>query len=126
MTSFLNLIDITTGRQIRLAEFGFEAKKPSFDMDKITFVRDSSLWSFDISTGMIKKIGNLPDSSATTDGSVKISFISDKHNGVGHCELIVNGKVIARFMGSEHSLGARPEKDGKVVFVGYPSEDGIN
>ena len=126
MTSFLNLIDLSTGRQIRLAEFGFEAKKPSFDMDKITFERDSSLWSFDISTGMIKKLGNLSPSPTATDGLVRISFISDKNNGVGHCELIANGKVIARFMGSEDSLGACPEKDGKVVFVGYPSEDGIN
>ena len=125
MQSFLNLIDISTGRQVRLAEFGFEASSPSFCEDGVSFERGGSEWLFDLSTGLIKKRG---ETSTRSDcvSDVKLNFISELENGFGHCELVAHGKVIARFMGSEKSLGAVPEKDGKVVFIGYPSPEGIN
>ena len=126
MQSFLNLIDLETGRQIRLAEFGFTASEPSFCEDSIIFTRDSTLWSFDISSGMIKRVNISSIPTYAADHEISISFISDKSNEIGHCELVVDRKVIARFMGSEKSLGVCPEKDGKVVFIGYPSEDGIS
>ena len=128
MQSLLNLIDIGTGRQIRLAEFGFKAGSPSFSENGITFERDGELYKFDLSTGMISKAPictKRSDGKSFQNDEVKIIFISDKVDGIGHCELNVNGKVLARFMGSEKSIGIRPERDGKIVFIGYPSEAGI-
>ena len=129
MQSFLNLIDKATGRQIRLAELGFRAESPSFSDGGITFTRDGDVYIFDLSTGMISKQPictkrSAPESAGKLD--VKIIFISDKTDGIGHCELVADGKVLARFMGSAESLGEFPEKDGKIVFFGYPSQGGIN
>lgn len=129
MQSFLNLIDKASGRQIRLAELGFKAGSPSFSEDGITFSRDGEMYIFDLSTGMISKQSICTKRSAPENAGkseVKIIFISDKTDGIGHCELIADGKVLARFMGSDESLGEVPEKDGKIVFFGYPSPDGIN
>lgn len=129
MQSFLNLIDLATGRQIRLAELGFKAESPSFFDGGITFERDGELYIFDLDTGRITKPAiciKQPHAEQTSTSEVKINFISAKVNGIGHCELIADGKVAARFMGSDKSLGECPEKDGKVVFFGYPSPEGIN
>ncbi len=127
MQSFLNLIELSTGRQIRLAEFGFKAEAPSFGSDGkgIFFNRDDTTWSFDEDSGMIRRVAelSLPNGS---EQQVKINFISDVSDGIGHCELIADGRVVARFMGSEHSIGAIPERDGRIIFIGYPSDDGIN
>lgn len=129
MQSFLNLIDLATGRQIRLAELGFKAESPSFSDGGITFERDGELYRFDLDTGRITKPAiciKQPQAECTSASKVKIIFISAKVNGIGHCELIADGRVAARFMGSDKSLGECPEKDGRVVFFGYPSPDGIN
>lgn len=129
MQSFLNLIDLATGRQIRLAELGFKAESPSFSDDGITFERDGELYKFDIDTGRITKPAiciKQPHAEQTSTSNVKLNFISEKVNGIGHCELIADGKVAARFMGSDKSIGECPEKDGRVVFFGYPSPEGIN
>lgn len=129
MQSFLNLIDLATGRQIRLAELGFKAESPSFADDGITFERDGELYRFDLDTGRITKPAiyiKQPQAECTSTSKVKIIFISAKVNGIGHCELIADGRVAARFMGSDKSLGECPEKDGRVVFFGYPSPEGIN
>ena len=129
MQSFLNLIDKATGRQIRLAELGFRAGSPSFSDGGITFTRNGDMYIFDLSTGMISKQPictkrSAPENAGKSD--VKIIFISDKTDGIGQCELVNDGRVLARFMGSSESLGEVPERDGKIVFFGYPSSDGIN
>lgn len=125
MQSFLNLIDIQSGRQVRLAEFGFKAESPSFTDDKIIFVRDGEFWSFDEISGMIAKIQTCPPLSETSS-DVKLNLTSESSCEVELCELIVNNKIIARFMGNKNSLGLSPERDGKVIFFGYPSPNGIN
>lgn len=125
MQSFLNLIDIQSGRQVRLAEFGFKAESPSFTDDKIIFVRDGEFWSFDETGGMIAKIATCPPLSKTSS-DVKLNLTSKSSCEVELCELIVNNKIIARFMGTKDSIGLSPERDGKVIFFGYPSPNGIN
>ena len=115
MQSFLNLIDLATGRQSRLAELGFKAESPSFTDDGITFERDGELYRFDLGTGMITKPEiciKQPNTNNAGISEVKLNFISGKINGIGHCELIADGKVAARFMGSAKSLGECPKKDG--------------
>lgn len=125
MQSFLNLIELSTGRQLRLAEFGFTAEAPSFTDSGIIFSRDGELWSFDMNTGRIKRSSEVP-CPVDKDTEVKINFISQPLDGIGHCELIAGGRIIARFMGSLGSIGSSPCRDGRVVFIGYPSPDGIN
>lgn len=127
MQSFLNLIELSTGRQIRLAEFGFKAEAPTFGSDGkgIFFTRDGETWSFDEDSGLIRRVAeqSLPSSS---EQRVRINFISDVSDEIGHCELIADGRVVARFMGSERSIGAIPERGGRIIFIGYPSDNGIN
>lgn len=126
MISFLNLIDLDSGRQVRLAEFGFYAESPSFCGDDIVFYRDGKCWRFDSNSGAISAFDDEIPEKCEERSSVKLNFISEIVDGIGHCELLAGGKVAVRFMGSERSIGAVPEKNGKVVFIGYPSPNGMN
>ena len=67
MRSYLNIIDITSSREIRAAEFGFYAEKPSFcllyDNECILFER-----------GNIKYIFSLADGSISIKAETKLAF----------------------------------------------------
>ncbi len=128
MRSFLNLIDLATGHQIRLAELGFKAEYPSFCDGGVSFKRGDDEYMLSLDDGSIRR-GNSVDAinapSLKPDGDASLRFLSDGEE-VRYCELTVGGRVVARFMGGEGSLGDVPVQGGKVVFIGYPSEDGIN
>lgn len=133
--SFLNIIDLSSGRQIRAAEFGFRAEHPSFYKDGIRFKRDGKWLFISLETGKISEFDGQPsDGCGHFEGKpcARLRYVSEPENGVSYVELVLdtNGekRVLARFMGGESSLGEQPFSSdfSKIVFIGYPSEDGIN
>lgn len=126
MKSFLNIIDLETGRQIRVAELGYRASSPSFTGGGITFRRasDGKAFILSLENGMV-----LPfDGEITPDPEpgVFLKYNSQPEDGIAYVELTSkkDGRVIARFMGGEDSLGEKPvdEEGRNVVFFGYPAE----
>ncbi len=124
MLSFLNIIDLETGRQIRAAELGFEAREPSFVDGGIAFLRDGEPVKLDLTSGEIAPIVSLPEPVET---DAQLEFLSPEENNVAYVALVVRGVTVARFMGNSGSLGARPlSPDGtKIVFIGLPSQRGF-
>lgn len=126
MKSFLNIIDLETGRQIRVAELGYRASSPSFVGGGIAFRRasDGKAFILSLENGMV-----LPfDGKITPDPEpgVFLKYNSQPVDGIAYVELTSkkDGRVIARFMGGEDSLGEKPvdEEGRNVVFFGYPAE----
>ena len=120
MRSFLNLLETTTGHEIRLAEFGFFADQPSFVDGGIAFYRGDVCMLFSPDTGMLSPYhGEIP----SREHGLVLNFTSEFTDGIAYCELIRNGDVLVRFMGSHGSIGKNPiASDGKtVVFFGYPA-----
>ena len=64
MRSYLNIIDITSSREIRAAEFGFYAEKPSFcllyDNECILFERGNIKYIFSLADGSISSSRRKP------------------------------------------------------------------
>ena len=124
MASCLNLIELATGRELRLAQFGFHAERPSFVDEGICFFADGKWKLFSLDSGGVSDYsGALPEKS----GDARIDFTFPPENGIGYCKLIVGGKIVNNFMGSAASIGDAPiSPDGRmVVFVGYPSREGF-
>ena len=124
MASYLNLIELSTRRQLRLAQFGCHAERPSFTDAGICFFADGAWKLFSPETGAVSDFaGTLPEKS----GDARIEFTFPPENGIGYCQLIVGGEVINNFMGSVGSIGDAPvSPDGRmVVFIGYPSREGF-
>ncbi|MBE6613083.1 MAG: hypothetical protein E7632_11375 [Ruminococcaceae bacterium] len=122
MRSFLNILDMETGHEIRLAEFGFAASLPSFTEDGIVFRRDGRWWKICTDRGMIAPWdGEIP----TAAHDLTLRFTSELSDGIGYCELVRCGQVLVRFMGSPDSIGSAPiSPDGKkLVFFGYPNKE---
>ena len=125
MASYLNLIELATGRELRLAQFGFHAERPSFVESGICFLTDGKWKHFSLETGGVSDYsGALPAKS----GGARIEFTFPPESGIGYCQLIVAGAVVNNFMGSAASIGDAPiSPDGRmVVFVGYPSREGFS
>ena len=122
MRSFLNLLEIDTGREIRIAEFGFAASLPSFADGGIVFRRDGSWWKLSPDTGMLSRFsGEIPD----VPHSIALRFTSEFKDGIAYCELVSGERVLVRFMGSHDCIGSAPvSSDGKqLVFFGYPAHE---
>lgn len=133
MQSFLNIIDLETGRQIRAAELGYYAERPSFcEGGSIRFYRDGKPMLMSLESGAIQPDGGSRLITAPDSPNVRLGFLSEPVERVAYVELIFdNGessRVLARFMGGEGSLGENPISPDrkKLVFFGYPSENGIN
>ncbi len=126
MTSFLNLIDIPTGREIRLAELGFTAGDPSFADGGIVFSRGENWLRFDLESGRIIPATGIPDASPEDNGP-HLRFANPAGGGLFYTELVYAGRTLVHFMGSGHSIGSNPlSPDGRqIVFVGYPSPAGF-
>ena len=135
--SFLNLIT-TDGKQCRLAEFGFLAESPYFGDDAIIFTRDGSKYRFALDSGKItptEAIAAVTEEHISPDKkhALRLEFASQVTDGRGYVHMILTDlsdnteKVLARFMGSEKSIGPLPfSTDGKnILFFGYPEEDDI-
>ena len=126
MRSFLNIIDLQTGRQIRVAELGYRAASPSFADGGIAFRRcsDGEWLILSLEDGSVRHF----DGNITNDPEPMffLKYNSEPEDGIAYVELtdISDNKVIARFMGGEDSLGARPCDDERrrVVFFGYPAD----
>ena len=124
MESCLNLIELATGRELRLAQFGFHAERPSFVDEGICFLADGKWKRFSLESGGVSDYsGPLPAKS----GDARIDFTFPPESGIGYCKLIVGGRIVNNFMGSAASIGDAPiSPDGRmVVFVGYPSREGF-
>ncbi len=124
MQSYLNLIEIDTARQLRLAQFGFHATLPSFVEGGISFFADGRWKLFSLDTGMVcDYTGDLPARQEVA----RLEFTTPLTDGVGYCRLIVGSHVVNNFMGGDGSIGAAPiSPDGKyAVYIGYPSKEGF-
>ena len=124
MGSYLNLIELATGRQLRLAQFGFHAERPSFVEGGICFFAEGRWKLFSLETGGIRDYsGEIP----APGGDARIEFTFPPTDGVAYCKLIVGGDTVNNFMGGIGSIGAAPiSPDGRmVVFIGYPSKEGF-
>ena len=126
MRSFLNMIDLETGRQIRVAELGYRAASPSFTDGGIAFRRrsDGKALFLSLEDGMILPFDG--DIAPDPEPGVFLKYNSQPEDGIAYVELTAkkDGHVIARFMGGEDSIGVKPVDDErrKVVFFGYPAE----
>lgn len=134
--SYLNIIDIDSSREVRAAEFGFCAKKPSFcrigDSECITFKRDNKKYLFSLNDGSISE----PSTEVTypalpSSAEIKLQALSDSGDTVYFALTLrrSDGEVIlCRFMGTDDSIGEHPLSfDGKrVVFTGYPNPKGLD
>lgn len=151
MRSYLNLIELSSGRQLRLAELGFSAERPSFCENGIEFSRaDGRKLCYSFKDGSISELSETR-TAAETDGGREaesgadsgrvtefdtdtkaekrdyfLKFYSEPVGGIAYVGLTrrSDGAVIARFMGGEGSLGDSPvSPDGwKIVFFGYTNE----
>ena len=130
MRSFLNVIDLGSGRQIRVAEFGFYAERPSFHSDRdIGFFRGGKPFRLSLETGIVSSgADDIPPCPSTEKQRVYLNYKSSPSERTAYVELIYEDaserRVIARFMGGDGTLGARPFNSdySKVVFFGYPSD----
>ena len=126
MKSFLNIIDLETGRQIRVAELGYRASSPSFVGGGIAFRRasDGKAFILSLENGMVLPFDG--DIAPDPEPGVFLKYNSQPVDGIAYVELTSkkDGRVIARFMGGEDSLGEKPvdEEGRNVVFFGYPAE----
>ena len=124
MGSYLNLIELDTGRQLRLAQFGFQAERPSITEGGICFLAEGKWKLFSLETGGISDYhGEIPP----PDRRARLEFTSPLIGGVGYCRLIVGDRVVNNFMGGRDSLGDAPiSLDGRMVaYIGYPSKEGF-
>lgn len=135
MQSFLNIIDLASGRQIRAAEFGFYAERPSFCTDNtIRFYRGETAYLFSLETGSLSTDtgGSCTKQPENNEPRIYLNYKSEPVNKIAYVELIYGDgagiRVLGRFMGGTGTLGERPFTSDycKAVFFGYPSEDGIN
>lgn len=137
MRSYLNIIDITSSREIRAAEFGFYAEKPSFcllgDSECILFERDNIKYIFSLADGSISKFKEETEVQfpAPDDVEIYLQILSDAGDTV-YTALTLRrpdgDTVLCRFMGTVNSIGEHPlSRDGRqVVFFGYPSPKGLD
>ncbi|MBQ8508570.1 MAG: hypothetical protein IJ493_01555 [Clostridia bacterium] len=123
--TYLNLLDLATGREIRAASLGFDADSPSFDGDGILLRRhDGAILRLSLETGMLSPAGvPLPPPDPSCPVTLRESTTIPSSGAIRYLELVLDGRILCRFMGQEGSLGARPlSSDGKtVVFCGYPT-----
>ncbi len=136
--SFLNLLDLSTGREVRAAEFGFDADSPSFAGNTVVFRQSNRVRSLDLSTGQLADAAGFPGEyegpvfSPDRKALLSLRWASEPADGDGYVMLVLTEdaeeRVLVRFMGSERSLGIKPfSDDGRtVVFFGYPSEGGAS
>lgn len=138
MRSYLNIIDIKSSREIRAAEFGFCAKKPSFcllgDSECILFERDNIKYIFSLADGSISRLKEETEvqfPAPPDDVEIHLQILSDAGDTV-YTALTLHGSdgdtVLCRFMGTVNSIGEHPlSRDGRqVVFFGYPSPKGLD
>ena len=136
--SYLNIIEIESSRQIRAAEFGFYAEKPSFclvgENEYILFERNNGKYLFSLADGSISKLKSDTKVTFPTpsyDVEISLQTLSDAGDTV-YTALVLrraDGEtVLCRFMGTESSIGEYPlSYDGRrVVFFGYPSPKGLD
>ena len=138
MRSYLNIIDITSSREIRAAEFGFYAEKPSFcllgDSECILFERDNIKYIFSLADGSISKLKAETKLAfpAPPDGvNICLQALSDAGDTVYTALTLRRSDdevILCRFMGTADSIGEHPLSfDGKrVVFTGYPNPKGLD
>lgn len=120
MRSFLNIINIKTGRQIRIAELPDGYSYPSFYDNHIIFYKGNEAFSLSLDSGKIERRQVEIEASPT---AVRLNFTSELTDGIGYCELIYGEKVLSRFMGSYGSIGSAPIKNEEVVYFGYSNEN---
>ncbi len=137
MRSYLNIIDITSSREIRAAEFGFYAEKPSFcllyDNECILFERGNIKYIFSLADGSISRLKEETEVQfpAPDDVEIYLQILSDAGDTV-YTALTLHGSdgdtVLCRFMGTVNSIGEHPlSRDGRhVVFFGYPCPKGLD
>ena len=138
MRSYLNIIDITSSREIRAAEFGFYAEKPSFcllgENECILFERDNIKYIFSLADGSISRLKEETEvqfPAPPDEVEIFLQTLSDAGDTV-HTALTLHGSdgdtVLCRFMGTVNSIGEHPlSRDGRqVVFFGYPSPKGLD
>ena len=138
MRSYLNIIDITSSREIRAAEFGFYAEKPSFcllyDNECILFERGNIKYIFSLADGSISRLKEETEvqfPAPPDDVEIFLQILSDAGDTV-YTALTLHGSdgdtVLCRFMGTVNSIGEHPlSRDGRqVVFFGYPSPKGLD
>ena len=138
MRSYLNIIDITPSREIRAAEFGFYAEKPSFcllgDSESILFERDNIKYIFSLADGSISRLKEETEvqfPAPPDDVEIFLQILSDAGDTV-YTALTLHGSdgdtVLCRFMGTVNSIGEHPlSRDGRQVgFFGYPSPKGLD
>ena len=138
MRAYLNIIDITSSREIRAAEFGFYAEKPSFcllyDNECILFERGNIKYIFSLADGSISKLKaetKVAFPAPPNDAEIFLQTLSDAGDTV-YTALTLHGSdgdtVLCRFMGTVNSIGEHPLSfDGKrVVFTGYPNPKGLD
>ena len=138
MRSYLNIIDITSSREIRAAEFGFCAKKPSFcllgDSECILFERDNIKYIFSLADGSISRLKEETEVQVPAppdDVEIYLQILSDAGDTV-YTALTLRrpdgDTVLCRFMGTVNSIGEHPlSRDGRhVVFFGYPCPKGLD
>ena len=137
MRSYLNIIDIKSSREIRAAEFGFYAEKPSFcllgDSECILFERDNIKYIFSLADGSISRLKEETEVQfpAPDDVEIYLQILSDAGDTV-YTALTLRrpdgDTVLCRFMGTVNSIGEHPlSRDGRqVVFFGYPSPKGLD
>ncbi|MCI8388254.1 MAG: hypothetical protein HFE63_07320 [Clostridiales bacterium] len=124
----MNIIDISSGRQIRAAELGYFAERPSFCDGGIKFFHNCEAYQLSLDTGEIIKLNETNSSPQHNSSSnVRLEFLSEPIDGIAYVALVLkqidgSSRILGRFMGSESSLGENPvSSDGnKVVFFGYP------
>lgn len=138
MRSYLNIIDIKSSREIRAAEFGFYAEKPSFcllyDNECILFERGNIKYIFSLADGSISKLKAETKLAfpAPPDGvNICLQALSDAGDTVYTALTLCRpdgDTVLCRFMGTVNSIGEHPlSRDGRhVVFFGYPSPKGLD
>lgn len=136
--SYLNIIEIESSRQIRAAEFGFYAEKPSFclvgENEYILFERDNGKYLFSLADGSISKLKAemiVVFPAPSDDIEISLQTLSDAGDTVYTALVLRRDKsetVLCRFMGTGNSIGEYPlSYDGRrIVFFGYPSPKGLD